>query len=60
MQRTSIPCPDCNGEGGFMIDDEKPIKTTYDHKHGETYHSNWVECEKCRGTGEVEAEDLEP
>ena len=54
MQRTSTPCPDCDGEGGYPIDDEKPIRTKYDYEHGETFRSNWVVCETCDGDGEID------
>jgi len=57
MQRTSTPCPDCDGEGGYPIDDEQPIRTRYDWNHGEAYHNNWVTCETCGGDGEIEPSD---
>lgn len=60
MQRNTIPCPDCLGEGGHVCDDEQPIRTISDWKLGETYHSNWAECETCGGSGEIEDEELEP
>lgn len=41
-----IPCPACNGEGGW----EHP--TNQPNWYGEDME--WIKCEDCAGTGEVE------
>ncbi len=57
MERTSKPCPTCGGEGGHAYDDEKPIRATYDYKHGETFLSNWWQCQTCGGEGVVDDDE---
>lgn len=54
-----IKCPECNGEGGHPSNEDRPVKTSYDWDNGETYHSNWTECDECNGSGEVEADEEE-
>lgn len=49
-------CPECQGEGGWPINDSRPVRTLHDYSHGESYRTNWEDCPKCRGSGEIEEE----
>lgn len=50
-------CPKCDGEGGWPIDEDRPSRSSYCQRHGETYYSNWEDCDECGGSGEVDEED---
>jgi len=45
---TTTVCPDCDGEGGYYDDGD------YYDDEDEWNEGEWVECETCDGTGEVE------
>jgi len=45
---TSTTCPDCHGEGGYYDDGD------YYEDEDEWNEGDWVDCETCDGTGEVE------
>jgi len=45
---TTTVCPDCGGEGGYYDDGD------YYEDEDEWNEGDWVECETCGGTGEVE------
>ena len=41
-------CPKCGGQGGVIISE---VNDQYDRTH-----LTWGDCDRCRGTGEVEIE----
>lgn len=50
-------CPECGGEGGWPIDPDRRVKSSYDWGNGETHYSNWEDCDECGGSGEIEQEN---
>lgn len=52
-------CPECGGDGGYPLDADRPIKVSFDYGRGETFKSNWKECEACEGLGEIRVEEDE-
>lgn len=47
---TTTVCPDCGGEGGYYDEGD-----CYDDEHEDEWNEGeWVECETCDSTGEVE------
>ena len=45
---TSTVCPDCDGEGGYYDEGD------YYEDEDEWNEGEWIECDTCDGTGEVE------
>jgi len=46
---TTTVCPQCDGEGGYYDDSD-----LFYHDEDEWNEANWIECDACDGTGEVE------
>jgi hypothetical protein len=58
--RLTLPvktCPKCDGEGGWPINEDRPVRSSYCERHGETYYSNWEDCDECGGSGEIDDEE---
>ena len=47
---TLTTCHECNGEGRYEADVERPHATGYNEGYIDT---EWVDCEECFGTGEI-------
>tara|TARA_R100000808_G_scaffold8275_1_gene23564 strand:- start:9859 stop:10026 length:168 start_codon:yes stop_codon:yes gene_type:complete len=54
-----MTCPDCNGSGRVIVEDVMLYQANYS-RFAEPYHvEREVECESCRGWGEIEDKDKE-